>query len=324
MDSCKAHSADWKLEDWVGRQFVFLSLGDFTFHMQLVTWMSFYWTLQVQQQPYLTWVCHFLLQCKNEDEVVAVIAHELGHWKLSHTTYSFLAMQVLLIPLPMLALSRSLLCGRVIYILEGYPMGTTWFLRHSGHHCKYPASVLPDVHYSRIYIFVLHDILMYILIGKVFWHDFPLEWNMCLTKRREFVRYFQQSYCYRILTAQCMVGCMLTWYTVQVLTLLQFGGYTFVRNSSDLFRSFGFTSKPVLIGLILFQVSLMSPFVLSHQSTDFHLHGFSLPFLFSFLHLNFIASWSFALVGCGLACLLSSGCSLCLCWLFKYGFMLEF
>jgi STE24 endopeptidase len=74
-------------------------------------------------------------QCKNDDEVVAVIAHELGHWKLSHTTYSFLAMQV--------------------------------------------------------------------------------------------------------------------------LTLLQFGGYTFVRNSSDLFRSFGFTSKPVLIGLILFQHTIM-------------------------------------------------------------------
>jgi hypothetical protein len=144
---------------------------------------------------------------------------------------------------------------------------------------------------------------------------------MCLTKRREFVRYFQQSYCYRILTTWCMVGCMLTWYAVQVLTLLQFGGYTFVRNSSDLFRSFGFTSKPVLIGLILFQVTLMSSFVLSHQSTDFHLHGFSLPFLFSFLHLNFFASWSFAFVGCGLACLLSSGYCLCLCWLFKYGFI---
>jgi STE24 endopeptidase len=44
---------------------------------------------------------------------------------------------------------------------------------------------------------------------------------------------------------------------MQVLTLLQFGGYTFVRNSSDLFRSFGFTSKPVLIGLILFQHTIM-------------------------------------------------------------------
>ncbi|XLT45575.1 hypothetical protein HN873_038179 [Arachis hypogaea] len=39
----------------------------------------------------------------------------------------------------------------------------------------------------------------------------------------------------------------------QVLTLLQFGGYTLVRNSSDLFRSFGFDTQPVLIGLIIFQ-----------------------------------------------------------------------
>ncbi|RWW02702.1 hypothetical protein BHE74_00026047 [Ensete ventricosum] len=34
-------------------------------------------------------------QCKNEEEVVAVIAHELGHWKLNHTMYSFIAVQVL-------------------------------------------------------------------------------------------------------------------------------------------------------------------------------------------------------------------------------------
>ncbi|CAK9156732.1 unnamed protein product [Ilex paraguariensis] len=70
-------------------------------------------------------------QCKNEEEVVAVIAHELGHWKLNHTMYSFIA--------------------------------------------------------------------------------------------------------------------------VQILTFLQFGGYTLVRNSSDLFRSFGFDTQPVLIGLIIFQ-----------------------------------------------------------------------
>ncbi|XP_013612014.1 PREDICTED: CAAX prenyl protease 1 homolog [Brassica oleracea var. oleracea] len=70
-------------------------------------------------------------QCKNEDEIVAVIAHELGHWKLNHTTYSFIA--------------------------------------------------------------------------------------------------------------------------VQILTLLQFGGYTLVRNSTDLFRSFVFDTQPVLIGLIIFQ-----------------------------------------------------------------------
>ncbi|XP_031495515.1 CAAX prenyl protease 1 homolog [Nymphaea colorata] len=70
-------------------------------------------------------------QCKNGEEVVAVIAHELGHWKLNHTMYSFIA--------------------------------------------------------------------------------------------------------------------------VQVLTFLQFGGYTLVRNSKDLFLSFGFETQPVLIGLIIFQ-----------------------------------------------------------------------
>ncbi|XP_047323648.1 CAAX prenyl protease 1 homolog [Impatiens glandulifera] len=70
-------------------------------------------------------------QCKDEEEVVAVIAHELGHWKLNHTLYSFVA--------------------------------------------------------------------------------------------------------------------------VQILTVLQFGGYTLVRNSKDLFQSFGFDTQPVLIGLIIFQ-----------------------------------------------------------------------
>uniref|UniRef100_A0A0C9QWP0 CAAX prenyl protease n=1 Tax=Wollemia nobilis TaxID=56998 RepID=A0A0C9QWP0_9CONI len=74
-------------------------------------------------------------QCKNEEEVVAVIAHELGHWKLNHTMYSFIAMQV--------------------------------------------------------------------------------------------------------------------------LTLLQFGGYTLVRNSTDLFHSFGFETQPVLIGLLIFQHTIM-------------------------------------------------------------------
>ncbi|KAK1412222.1 hypothetical protein QVD17_33289 [Tagetes erecta] len=74
-------------------------------------------------------------QCKNVEEVVAVIAHELGHWKLNHTMYSFIA--------------------------------------------------------------------------------------------------------------------------VQVLTLFQFGGYTLVKNSKDLFMSFGFDTQPVLIGLILFQHTII-------------------------------------------------------------------
>ncbi|PIN06412.1 Metalloprotease [Handroanthus impetiginosus] len=43
----------------------------------------------------------------------------------------------------------------------------------------------------------------------------------------------------------------------QILTLLQFGGYTLVRNSKDLFQSFGFDTQPVLIGLIIFQHTVM-------------------------------------------------------------------
>ncbi|KAK4487812.1 hypothetical protein RD792_005492, partial [Penstemon davidsonii] len=46
---------------------------------------------------------------------------------------------------------------------------------------------------------------------------------------------------------------MYTFIAVQILTLLQFGGYTLVRNSKDLFQSFGFDTQPVIIGLILFQ-----------------------------------------------------------------------
>ena len=34
------------------------------------------------------------MQCANDEEIVAVIAHELGHWKLNHTLYSFIAVQV--------------------------------------------------------------------------------------------------------------------------------------------------------------------------------------------------------------------------------------
>ena len=35
---------------------------------------------------------------------------------------------------------------------------------------------------------------------------------------------------------------------------MQFGGYTLVRNSKDLFESFGFEDQPVIIGLIIFMV----------------------------------------------------------------------
>ncbi|KAJ0703011.1 putative ste24 endopeptidase [Helianthus annuus] len=45
---------------------------------------------------------------------------------------------------------------------------------------------------------------------------------------------------------------MYSFIAVQVLILLQFGGYTLVKNSKDLFMSFGFDTQQVLIGLILF------------------------------------------------------------------------
>nr|XP_023890173.1 CAAX prenyl protease 1 homolog [Quercus suber] len=33
-------------------------------------------------------------QCRGTDEITAIIAHEMGHWKLNHTVYAFVAMQV--------------------------------------------------------------------------------------------------------------------------------------------------------------------------------------------------------------------------------------
>ncbi|KAK9910319.1 hypothetical protein M0R45_034285 [Rubus argutus] len=33
-------------------------------------------------------------QCKNDEEIVAVIGHELGHWKLNHVLYFFIANQI--------------------------------------------------------------------------------------------------------------------------------------------------------------------------------------------------------------------------------------
>ncbi|KAE8665795.1 hypothetical protein F3Y22_tig00112528pilonHSYRG00009 [Hibiscus syriacus] len=46
---------------------------------------------------------------------------------------------------------------------------------------------------------------------------------------------------------------MYSFIAVHILTSFQFGGYTLVRNSTDLFQSFGFDTQPVLIGLIIFQ-----------------------------------------------------------------------
>lgn len=49
--------------------------------------------------------------------------------------------------------------------------------------------------------------------------------------------------------------CIPYFFVLQILSFLQFGGYTFVRNSKDLFHSFGFDSQPVIVGFIIFQVT---------------------------------------------------------------------
>ncbi|KAJ6979493.1 hypothetical protein NC653_027597 [Populus alba x Populus x berolinensis] len=50
--------------------------------------------------------------------------------------------------------------------------------------------------------------------------------------------------------------------TTVILTFLQFGGYTLVRNSTDLFRSFGFDTQPHTViplqHLVSFGLNLVS------------------------------------------------------------------
>ncbi|KAH7846648.1 hypothetical protein Vadar_016459 [Vaccinium darrowii] len=46
---------------------------------------------------------------------------------------------------------------------------------------------------------------------------------------------------------------MYSFIAAQILTFLQFGGYSLVMNSKDLFQSLGFDSQPVFIGVIIFQ-----------------------------------------------------------------------
>ncbi|KAM0002467.1 putative ste24 endopeptidase [Helianthus debilis subsp. tardiflorus] len=64
---------------------------------------------------------------------------------------------------------------------------------------------------------------------------------------------------------------MYTFVAVQILTLFQIGGYTLVKNSNDMFMSFGFDTQtqPVLIGLILFLHTIIP---IQHPVS----HGFNL------------------------------------------------
>ncbi|KAL3830733.1 hypothetical protein ACJIZ3_019535 [Penstemon smallii] len=55
---------------------------------------SYAYTYGILKKKRIVLCDKLLKQCK-DDEIVAVIAHELGHWKLNHTMYSFITAQIL-------------------------------------------------------------------------------------------------------------------------------------------------------------------------------------------------------------------------------------
>ena len=56
-------------------------------------------------------------QCENDEEIIVVIAHELGHWKLNHTIYSFIAVQILTsCNLEADAFTKKLGCGAHLHV----------------------------------------------------------------------------------------------------------------------------------------------------------------------------------------------------------------
>ncbi|KAI7745159.1 hypothetical protein M8C21_020492 [Ambrosia artemisiifolia] len=62
-------------------------------------------------------------QCKSEEEVVAVIAHELGHWKMNHTTYSFIAFQLTTMPIQhLVSFGRNLLTRAFDFQADAFAM----------------------------------------------------------------------------------------------------------------------------------------------------------------------------------------------------------
>ena len=82
------------------------------------------------------------------------------------------------------------------------------------------------------------------------------EWNLCMMYHKSSSCWKKMRDCYLstifwLLNFFIFVSPLLF---VQLLMFLQFGGYTLVRNSKDLFESFGFEDQPIIIGLIIFQV----------------------------------------------------------------------
>lgn len=143
-------------------------------------------------------------QCE-EDEVVAVLAHELGHWKLGHT--------------PVLFTARAPLSPRRFYC-GGRPDSLTAARnRRRNRACPIWSSVLtllPAAHCPCPSWSASSQILC-LSIPWIVSDSTPL---------------LQVS---------------------QAVMLLQFAMFTLVRNSDDMFSSFGFVgSKPVFIAFLLF------------------------------------------------------------------------
>ncbi|KAI5656640.1 hypothetical protein M9H77_25433 [Catharanthus roseus] len=79
-------------------------------------------------------------QCKNADEIIAVIVHEMGHWKLKITTYALIGSQV---------------CALVKFRLVGYVMQLSDLYRSFGFE-KQPIHVVLPV--QGLFVFAMNII----------------------------------------------------------------------------------------------------------------------------------------------------------------------
>jgi hypothetical protein len=144
---------------------------------------------------------------------------------------------------------------------------------------------------------------------------------MCLTKRSEFMRYFEQSYFTKSLQHNVDLVCCATAHIFVVWRV-----YTYAKFIKSLVKVLVLPPSMCLLVSSFFKYLLGLLLCLTStnrlQSTIVYLTF--LPHFFIFFNLNFFGSWSFALIRCGFACLLSSSHFRCLCWLLKCGFTLEF
>ncbi|XP_042496367.1 CAAX prenyl protease 1 homolog isoform X2 [Macadamia integrifolia] len=189
--------------------------------------------------------------CENTEEVVAVIAHELRHWKLNHTMYTFIAVQEHAINIydGVLPKHPSQVFSHEIVGIKG--ITASWFYEPNskGLHDKF-VGLLPPSHsfwLQPFHIYYINKAYMYGFFknNRIALYDTLIQ--QC-ENTEEVVAIISHE-----LGHWKLNHTMYTFIAVQVLTFLQIGGFTLARNSKDLFRSFGFDTQPVLIGLIIFE-----------------------------------------------------------------------